>query len=150
MTLVDRRGHPVTGATARAVELHEAALAQFQCYRGDPLATIDQAIAEAPGFAMGRALKAYLGILATEKPLLAMARAELEALERLTVTSHEAGHRAAIRALTTGDWEGGIAALDTVLSEHPRDVLALQAVHLANFYTGDARNLRDAVARVRG
>jgi tetratricopeptide (TPR) repeat protein len=148
--LKDLRNHPVTGATPDALEKYELALAELQCYRGDPLATIDAALTEAPGFAMARCLKAYLGLLATERPALDMARAELEALEPLALDARERGHRDAIHALAAGSWETGILALDRVLADHPRDVLALQAHHVMCFFVGDARNLRDGVARVRG
>jgi tetratricopeptide (TPR) repeat protein len=150
MSLQDRLNHDVTGATPKALELYEKALEQFQCYRGDPLGTIDQALLDAPGFVMARCLKGYLGVLATEKPGFEMARGEVTLLEGARGTDREAGHRAALRALSAGDWEEGIAILDAVLAASPRDIVALQAVHLANFYVGDAKNLRDSVARVRG
>ena len=150
MTLKDHRNYSVTGATPGALAHFEAALAQLQCYRGDPLATVDRALAEAPGFAMAHHLKAYIGILATERPALDMARAALAAVEPLKLDDRETGHRAAIQAFTAGRWEAGIAALERVLSNHPFDILALQTAHVANFFVGDARNLRDCVARVKG
>jgi tetratricopeptide (TPR) repeat protein len=149
VNLQDRRGNFVIGATPDALDGFELALAQLQCYRGDPLSTIDAALAEAPAFGMARILKAYLGILGTEKPGFEMARGELAALEGITLGERERGHRAALRALVGGDWHGGLAALDRVLADHPRDVLALQAAHVFNFFVGDARNLRDCVGRVR-
>ena len=75
MPMIDHRQLAVTGATAEAVDLYEAALAELRCYRGDPAATIDRALAAAPGFAMGHALKGHLGVLATERPGLDTARA---------------------------------------------------------------------------
>ena len=43
------------------------ALAEFNLYRGDPVATVDRALAAAPRFVMAHALKAYLLGLATEQ-----------------------------------------------------------------------------------
>ena len=63
----DHRGAPVTGANTRAIELYETAICQFNCYVGDPVATIDGAIAESPDFAMAIALKAYLLLSAMER-----------------------------------------------------------------------------------
>jgi hypothetical protein len=55
-SMTDARGDTVTGASARALDLFEQAVAQFQTYSGDPVATIDAALASAwrmpsaPGF----------------------------------------------------------------------------------------------------
>lgn len=145
----DHRGHEITGATAAGLELYERALQQVQRYRNDPMATIESALADAPSFAMARALKAWLGLLSTERSGVELARTELAALEGLPLTAREAGHKSAIRALCDGDWGEAIAALDVVLADEPHDVLALQVAHLGCFFTGDTRNLRDVVARVR-
>lgn len=150
MNLKDHRQDVVTGATPDALELFETALAELQCYRGDPLATIDKAIAAAPGFVMAHLLKGHVGVLATERPSLELSRGALEATAGGGLSDREAGHRVAIEAFVAGRWEAGIAALERVLAEYPRDALALQAAHVMNFFVGDARNLRDCVARVRG
>lgn len=150
MTLADHRQQIVTGATPGALAHFETALADLQCYRGDPLATVNLALAEAPTFAMAHHLKAYLSILATERPALDLARAALAAVEPLPLEGRESGHRAAVRAFMAGRWHDAIAVLDRVLADHPLDAVALQVAHVANFLVGDARNLRDCVARVKG
>ncbi len=148
--LRDHRDHVVTGATPAALAIYEAALQELQCYRGDPLATIDRALQEAPGFVMARAFKAYVGAIATERPALAITQGELVALEAMPqLTEREAMHRAALRALAVGEWHAGIATLDELLARWPRDVLALQVAHIGCFFVGDARGLRDTAGRVR-
>ena len=47
-----------------------------------------------------------------------------------------------------GDWSGAGAAWEAILLAHPRDALALQWALLFDFYRGDARSLRERVARV--
>src|SRR5690606_2453547 len=54
----------------------------------------------------------------------------------------------AARRLAEGDWHGGTAALEAVMSEHPRDILALQVAHLMDFLRGDSLNLRNRISRV--
>jgi hypothetical protein len=44
----DRHGNTVTGATGIAVDHFDAAIEAFGIYRGDPVASLDAAIAEAP------------------------------------------------------------------------------------------------------
>lgn len=61
--------------------------------------------------------------------------------------ARERGHIAAISAWADGDWAGYKQRLDLVSAEHPRDLLAIQAGHLADFYHGDRENLRDRIAR---
>lgn len=66
MTPRDIHGLTLTGATASAMENYEAAVAELQCYRGDPVARVDAALAEAPGFAMAHVLRGWLHLLGTE------------------------------------------------------------------------------------
>ncbi|NIA67460.1 tetratricopeptide repeat protein [Pelagibius litoralis] len=148
MTHVDARGEPVSGASETAITLYEKALAQLQCYQGDPVATIEAAIEDSPEFVMAHCLRAYLFALATEVEAMAEARASFDAASGLTTSARERRHLAAIKQFLAGSWEGAISALEDVLIDSPRDALALQVVHLSDFYTGDARSLRDHVARV--
>src|SRR3546814_3785352 len=59
----------------------------------------------------------------------------------------ERGHIAAISAWADGDWAGYKRRLDLVAAEHPRDLLAIQAGHLSDFYHGDRETLRGRIAR---
>jgi len=145
---VDARGEPVNGASQAAIALYEQALQEFQCYAGDPLATIDRAIAESPDFVMAHCFRAYLHALSTEAQVLGEVRNTLDAVAEAPTTARERRHLLALQQFLQGSWQGAVTALENVLTDYPRDALALQALHLADFYVGDARNLRDHVARV--
>ncbi|HEX7127582.1 MAG TPA: tetratricopeptide repeat protein [Thermodesulfobacteriota bacterium] len=147
MTIRDARGETLTGAGARAVEAFEQALRELQCYIGDPVATIDRALAESPEFVMGYVLKAYLHLLGTEPTGLPVARACYEAAARLPMTTRERGHVEAVGRLIEGEWQAAGRTLEDVAIEHPTDALAIQAGHLIDFYRGDSRMIRDRVAR---
>ncbi|MGF1593904.1 MAG: tetratricopeptide repeat protein [Kiloniellaceae bacterium] len=147
-TGVDARGEPISGASDTAVTLYEQALAELQCYRGDPPVTLDRAIAESPDFVMAHCFRAYLYILSTEARALPEARASFGAAAELRTNARERRHLVALRQCLDGNWEGAVAALEDVVTDHPRDALAVQVLHLSDFFTGDARNLRDHVARV--
>ncbi|HEY8371048.1 MAG TPA: tetratricopeptide repeat protein, partial [Thermodesulfobacteriota bacterium] len=147
MTIRDARGETLTGAGARAAEAYEQAVRELQCYVGDPVATIDRALAESPDFVMGYVLKAYLHLLGTEPTGLPVARACYEAAARLPMTTRERGHVEAIGRLIEGEWEAAGRTLEDVTIEHPTDALAIQAGHLIDFYRGDSRMLRDRIAR---
>jgi tetratricopeptide (TPR) repeat protein len=148
ITSVDARGEPVSGASQAAIALYEQALDQFQCYSGDPLATLEQAVADSPDFVMGQCFRAYLYLLSTEAAAAAAASMVLDGVAGVPTTARERRHLVALQQLLKGAWDGGISALENVLLDYPRDALALQALHLADFYVGDARGLRDHVARV--
>lgn len=148
MTIRDARDIPMTGAGPRAAAAFEQALGELQCYVGDPVATVDRALAASPDFVMAHALKAYLHLLGTEPAGVPVARACYEAARKLPMTPRERGHVDAIGRLIDGEWRGAGRSLEDVAIDHPRDLLAVQAGHLIDFYVGDARMLRDRVARV--
>jgi hypothetical protein len=145
--ITDRQGHPLTGATADAVSHFDQAVSEFNVYRGDPLAAADRALAAAPGFVMAHLLKAWLHALATEPAAMAEARAIVEHAGTLAADDREASHLAALRHLVDGRWVAAAVALDFHNVRHPRDIVALQAGHVADFFRANARELRDRIAR---
>jgi len=144
----DSRGYAVSGADAASLVLFEKALAQLQCYIVDPVVTIDEAIKQAPSFVMAHVLKAYLMLAGTEVAFLPVARDCRQAAAALPTNPHERQHIAAIDALIAGEYELASERFEDILLAFPRDVLALQIAHIFDFFRGDARNLRDRVARV--
>ena len=54
----DARGIPVSSGSAGAIARYETAIGQLQSYVGDPIATIDGALAESPDFVAGHLMKA--------------------------------------------------------------------------------------------
>ena len=144
----DHRDAPVTGANTRAIELYESAICQFNCYVGDPVATIDGAIAESPDFAKAIALKAYLLLSGMEKGPVPQAAELLAKLHKLKLNDRERRHAAAIACMVDGAFNRASERLDDILFHDPHDILALQMGHLVDFFRGDSRNLRDRVARV--
>ena len=147
MMTKDNLGLSLTGATQGSVAHYETALRQLQCYVGDPVATIDQALSQSPGFVMGHALKAYLHLLGTEPDALPVARDSHRAASKLAANDRERGHVQAIGHLLQGRWHAAGRTLEDVSIEYPRDALALQTGHLVDFFTGKARMLRDRIAR---
>jgi hypothetical protein len=147
MMMLDRRGLAVTGSTQEGLDHFEQALAELQCYRGDPVATVDKAIAAAPGFAMAHALRAWLHLLGTEPAGIPVAREAHAAAAATAATLNERGHVEAIGHLITGRWHRASRVLEDVTIEAPRDALGLLAGHQIDFFTGHARMLRDRIAR---
>ncbi|MBP6638573.1 MAG: tetratricopeptide repeat protein [Sulfuritalea sp.] len=147
MTIHDDLGLAHSGANAGSLAHYRRALRQFQCYIEDPVASVDAAIDERPDFVMAHVLKAYLHLLGTEPAAIAVARDCLDAAQRLPGDARERGHIAAIARMVDGQWHRAGRQLEDVAIDYPRDILALQAGHLADFYVGNSRMLRDRIAR---
>jgi len=143
----DSAGHQVTGATADGLAHFEAAAHQFRCYIGDPVASVDAALAAAPQMVMAHVLKAYLHLLGTEPLALPVARDCLAAAADLVATERERGHVEAVRLLIDGRWRAAGRVLEDVSIAYPLDALALHAGHQVDFFRGDSRMLRDRIAR---
>ena len=146
----DARGHAVTATNPSALEAYERALRAFHTYRGDPLQPLDEAIRIDPGFAAAYAAKALILCTIFERRFMRDAVATLqngrEALERASARERALAEAAA--ELARGHWQAGVQKLEQVLLAHPRDILALQAAHLMDFFRGDALNLRNRISRV--
>ncbi|TQV75891.1 tetratricopeptide repeat protein [Denitrobaculum tricleocarpae] len=147
MSAKDPQGYSLTGANEKASELYAQALTELQCYIDDPVATIDAALAESPNFVMAHCFRAYLHLLASERAAMPEAEASFKAVTPLPANDRETGHIAAIQQFLAGDMQRGINALESVLIDYPLDIVALQTAHLFDFFVGDARSLRDRVAR---
>ncbi|AGA34636.1 hypothetical protein TVNIR_2999 [Thioalkalivibrio nitratireducens DSM 14787] len=150
MKQTDLLGNPATGTTDAALLHYTQALHELHCWRADPVATIETAIAEAPEFAMAQLLHAWLHLLSTEPDGVAVARADLERVQQLPLNHRERGHAEAVAAFASGHWQWATRILEDVSIDYPRDALALQVGHLGDYLRGDSRMLRDRVARVFG
>jgi hypothetical protein len=147
MTPRDFQGLPLTGADSTSAAHYQRALRQLQCYIEDPVASADQAIAESPRFVMAQVLRAYLHLLGTEPAGIPVARESHQTAAALPATPRERGHVEAIGHLAAGRWFKAGRVLEDLSAEYPLDMLALQAGHLVDFYTGSSRMLRDRIAR---
>lgn len=146
VSMKDLLGNDLTGATGPAAALYERGLRQLQTFTGDPVGSVEAALAEAPGFVMAHMLKGWLYGLSTDKAAMQVARQCWLAAMGLPMTAREAGHVAALGRLVSGEWNGAGETLAAVSRDFPRDALALQAGHQIDYFTGNAPMLRDRVA----
>jgi len=147
MPLSDSLGLPLTDASIAGVEHYLRAVHELQCFVGDPVGSIDAAIEADPGFVMAHVFKGYLYGLSTDREAMAVARQCHESASRLSATQREKAHVAALGALAGGGWNEAGRILEDVTIEHPLDGVALQAGHQIDFFTGNARMLRDRMSR---
>lgn len=147
MAITDTSGLVLTGASARSQAHYLRGLSGLQRFVGDPVGSVELAIAEAPGFVMAHVLKGYLFGLSTERDAMVVALACHEAALPLTATPREQGHVMALGHLAAGRWHEASRILEDLTIEFPLDALALQAGHQIDFFTGNARMLRDRIGR---
>jgi len=143
---VDRYGLEMAGSP-RAVERYDRALTHLLRFQPEVVAEAEATYAEDPGCVMGRALRAYIGLMSSEWPDT-KAAGELVAAASGS-NEREREHLRAIGLWVAGDLHGAGRALDGVLAAHPRDALALAVGHQLDFFTGDVRGLRMRVERAR-
>jgi tetratricopeptide (TPR) repeat protein len=147
VAVFDQLGLGLTGAGEASLPHYSRALRQLQCFIGDPVGSVEAALAEDPGFVMAHVLKGYLYGLSTEREAMAVARACHDAALPLAATERERAHVAALGHLANGRWHEAGRVLAGLTAEEPRDALALQAGHQIDFFTGNAPMLRDRLAK---
>ena len=143
----DAHGQTLSCATREAAQRYDQALSAFQLYRGDPIAELDAALAQAPHFAMAALLKAQLLAVSTEPAASGAASALLQQVAQWPLNARERSHLAATREMLAGEWTAAALRLDRHHLEHPHDIGALQLGHLVDFFRGNSRSLRDRIAR---
>jgi tetratricopeptide (TPR) repeat protein len=143
----DQQGNPLSGASPAAAALFDAAVHSFNIYRGDPLARLDEAVAQSPAFAQAHLFKAFILALATEPAATGQAREIARHVQTMALNDREASQLAVLDRLIAGNWVQAAVAMDFHSMRHPRDLVGLQVGHLMDFYRGSARDLRDRLAR---
>jgi len=143
----DDAGYAVSGTNTESLAGFEQASHELRCMIGDPLASVDRALAARPDMTMAHVLRGWLHLLGTEPDGLPVARDCATAAAVLPATDRERRHVAAMRLVADGRWRDAGLALEDLSALYPRDPLALQVGHQVDFFTGHSRMLRDRIAR---
>jgi hypothetical protein len=144
--VLDAAGYPTSGP-AEGVARYDRAVDLLLRYKPGLLGAAEELATNDASMPMTQALLAYLSLMSTDQPDIAAACDAARTLDSLGGNEREAAHAAAIRAWLNGNWHGAAGVLDDLLVQWPTDILALVMGHLLDFFTGDARNLRDRVGR---
>ncbi|HEY8538687.1 MAG TPA: tetratricopeptide repeat protein [Steroidobacteraceae bacterium] len=150
MSLTDCRGIPVSTSDRGLLHKYEQAVDLLASYFLDPLEVIEEMLNQEPSFAAAHCVRAALAVGATDRSLVPMLKESVAAVEALgkRANDRERAHIAAARKWLEGDFEGSVRAYGNILLDYPRDLLALQAAHLGDFYLGASTMLRDRVAQI--
>ncbi|MCC6194407.1 MAG: tetratricopeptide repeat protein [Burkholderiales bacterium] len=148
MTLTDAVGYPVSGANPVALTAYENALGALRSWRSGAQTQIDAALREAPRFVMAHVLHAWLLACSRDPLRVGAARDALAQAAALPANERERAHLSALDAVLGDDLERGLSRLGELLRSQPRDVLALHAANVFDYYLGNAARLADRTAAV--
>jgi len=143
---LDSHGNRMTGS-AEAALAYDQAMDHLVRFRPAVVDAMQTLVTEHPDAPMGHALAAHLHLMSTDRADLAAAAAHLAAMDACRTNEREAAHARSIELWLAGDWHGAARTLDDLLVRWPTDLLALMIGHQLDFFTGDAKNLRDRVGR---
>ena len=148
--LTDCRGIPVSYSNREAIDALEYAHESYLAFRGDPLDEVNRIIEHHPRFIQAHLFKAaYLTQVMetrTRDDLISTVATATSLAEN--ANDREVIHLRAVSAWVNGDISGAVREWETALARFPRDLLALQLVHLTHVLFGDIAGQRDVVARV--
>ena len=141
-----------TAAGEDVVRHFDDAVSSWLGFRRDTADHLNLALGADPHFLMGQVTRGCFLKLMADRALDgqvedAIQAARKTALER-GATQRERDHIAALTAWHGEDWQEALELWEKILLENPLDVVALKLANRAYFYLGDARNVRDSVARV--
>jgi tetratricopeptide (TPR) repeat protein len=145
----DQQGLEISGAPASADAL-DRAVSDYYAWKGDPIATLQEAVDRDPAFNLGSSAIASLFLLngfRGDNPAVSNALARAEAAIA-GASSRERRHLVAAKAWAAGAIVGATNIWEDILVDHPTDALALRFAHDSYFYLGHSLSIRDSVARV--
>ena len=144
----DRRGLAVH-SSAEALEAYDRALDHLVRFQVEMVPACVDAVTADPGFALGHVMNAYMALMSTDGAATAEARERFRSarVDESVLDARERAHLDAARRWLGGDMLGAGEVLASLTIEHPRDLLALSVGHQIDFFTGNARSLRDRIGR---
>jgi hypothetical protein len=148
MTLKDRRGYEISGASPANGDDFEQILKLHLSWQRGAEAGLQRLIAEAPRFTMAHVLHAYLGLCSRDVARVRWAAFAVARASELPANHRESLHVGAIRAALNDDFAAFRSCLQGLLVQYPRDLLALQVTHAIDYLTGDIGAIQAHIAAV--
>jgi tetratricopeptide (TPR) repeat protein len=146
--------HAATFTTAaietQSLQRSERALDMMLTQRGDALAEVERVLAADPASVIGHCLRAALIVRADNaalRPALAASLAAIEA-SHPDIDGLVHRHATAARAWLNGDQVGAAVLYNAIVTDWPKDVVALAAAHSLDFHLGRRIIMRKRIAKV--
>lgn len=149
---VDARGLELSTGSAEAARHIDQAVADYLDYRTTASARVKAALEADPTFALALCFRGYFLLMLENKAILPKVQETLDQARRVLdgVTRRERLHAGALEAWAAGDILRACFHWEEILTEWPRDLLALKLHHTMSFYAGRSQVMRSVVASVLG
>jgi tetratricopeptide (TPR) repeat protein len=126
----------------------ERVIEAFLGARADTRERLAELLSGDPDCTLGHCLDGYLSLMASKRDLVPRAVASLRRAESVASRSRqEQLHLAALDAWTRGEMREAAEHWDVLLTEFPRDLLALRVSQFVLSYLGESQRMRYTVAR---
>ena len=147
---LDPWGLEHTAVSQAAAEAYGRTLDAYLAFARDTGARLKETLTADPDMPMAHVLRGVFFNLMGMPALLPKAHESLARARQLEAraNSREREHMDALAAWCAGALEQAAEAYESMLVDHPLDILALKLAAYLNFYLGDAPGMRDCIARV--
>jgi tetratricopeptide (TPR) repeat protein len=147
----DARGLPISTTRPGAVAAYDHLVAGYLTQRADIPARLSALFEADPDFVLAHCMQGYFAMMAYKQATIPNAVEAARKARSLAdhATPRERGHVAALTAWAGGDLDRTIALWESILREHPLDVVAFRLAHFANFWLGRPQDMVSSVERVR-
>ncbi len=146
----DKRGLAYTASSQAAVDAFDDSVDALLASGRDAVLLLKRVSEVDPDMIMGQILRGYFNMLPAHAHLVAQGHDALAKARNLAVdaTPRERSHVEALAAWCDGDIRRMNNIWDSILIDHPHDILALRIAHTMHFFLGDLAQMRDSMARV--
>jgi tetratricopeptide (TPR) repeat protein len=147
---LDTAGSPSAEADTRSWRRCERALELLLTHRGTPAAEIDRVLADDPRCVLGHCLRAALIVRSDAVGERSSLAASVSAIEAACPDKNDPArrHASAARVWLAGNPVQAAELYGAIVTDRPRDILALVVAHALDFRLGRRRIMRDRIARL--
>lgn len=148
----DSRGLELTTTSEDAAKHIDQAVGAYLDYRTTASAQVKKALDADPNFALAKCFRGYFLLMLENKAVLPKVRQALDDMRPQldALTQRERLHVSALEAWAAGDIMKACLHWERLLTESPRDLLALKLHHTMSFYAGRSQVMRSVLAGVLG
>jgi tetratricopeptide (TPR) repeat protein len=147
---LDARGLPISTASAKAAAAYDHLVTGYLTFRADTPDRLTTLLEADPNFALAHCMQSYFGMLAFKLAVVPVAVEAARAAQSLAAgaTPRERNHIAAAIAWAEGELDRAIATWESILRDHPHDIVAFRLAHFVNFWLGRPQDMVASVERV--
>lgn len=148
----DSRGLEVTTPSESAARHLDQAVADYMDYRTTASAQVKKALDADPNFALAKCIRGYFLLMLESRAVLPKIQQVIDEIRPQlgSLTPRERLHASALEAWAARDIMQACFHWERLLTDSPRDLLALKLHHTMSFYAGRSQVMRSVLASVLG